>query len=321
MCTPIGNILSYIFSSVTPREKVTVNGDHYTLLREIGRGGYSVVYLAQEVTTKLFFALKRVIVFDEAQKETALVEVEILNKFNNHPHILRMYKYDLKPSTKPGAEEVLILLEYYPKGTLQDFIDKIEEDESYLPEDVILHIFLGICAAVRELHRQVPPLAHRDIKPHNILMGDNHHPVLLDFGSVVDITNVDKNSKQFKHIYQEESDARSTPSYRAPELFDLKGILEDKIIDQRVDIWSLGCLLYAMAFHINPFDLELLRGANLRMAVHSGKFNFPSGSLYSEGFRQFISSLINIDPQERPFIDEVIHTTEKLWNNASEQYI
>jgi len=321
MCTPFGSLFQYFFSMTSSKEKVTIQDSKYVVLREIGRGAYSIVHLVQQLTTKQLFALKRVTVFDKTQKGSAMIEVDILQRFNNHPHFLHMYDYDFGPSPKPDAEEILLLLEYYPKGTLQDYIDKMEEDDSYLPEDAILHIFLGICAGVRELHLQVPPLAHRDIKPQNVLLGENQHPVLLDFGSVVDITNIDKNSKDFKHTYQEECDVMSTPSYRPPELFDLKGVFEDKVIDQRVDIWSLGCLLYTMAFRINPFDLELLRGANLRMAVHSGKFTFPSDSLYSDEFHKFISTLINVDPQERPFIDDVIHTTERLWNMSSEQYI
>jgi serine/threonine protein kinase len=65
-------------------------------------------------------------------------------------------------------------------------------------ESVLLRLFLGVCAAVRELHAAQPaPLAHRDIKPHNVLMeergrrrrkGDEEEeelvPVLMDLGSV-----------------------------------------------------------------------------------------------------------------------------------------
>ncbi len=103
----------------------------------------------------------------------------------------------------------------------------------------------------------------------------------------------------------EDASETSTPVYRAPELFDIDPHSEDLAIDESVDIWvskmtltyvtykvhssdivhwshsynfivkALGCVLYAMAYHDNPFELAVARGGSLRLAVNNAKLDFP----------------------------------------------
>jgi serine/threonine kinase 16 len=76
------------------------------------------------------------------------------------------------------------VVELSQRGSLQDMIERMAKEKEYMSEPTILRIFIGICEGVACLHHAEPPLAHRDIKPHNILLGDNNKPVLMDFGSV-----------------------------------------------------------------------------------------------------------------------------------------
>jgi len=180
-------------------------------------------------------------------------------------------------------------------------------------ESQILSIFLQICNGVKALHESDPPLCHRDLKPHNILLNEDDTPVLIDFGSVVesrgiDVKNLHSNTRM---EYQEDALETSTPSYRPPELFDFGGVFSDEVVDERVDIWSLGCVLYAMAYLQNPFDSAILRGGDLKLAVVNGKIDFPN-NYYSENFNHLIKSMINTTSSERPFIQEIISQVEQL---------
>lgn len=64
--------------------------------------------------------------------------------------------------------------------------------------------------------------------------------------------------------------------YRAPELFNVETFCT---IDERVDIWSLGCVLYAMCFFKSPFDAAYEKGDSVALAVISGHINFPEDSV------------------------------------------
>jgi len=295
-------------------EEIKLNNNKYTVVKELGRGGFSNVYLVEKNGSKKdLYALKRVALSSaKKEKERALKEVEIFQKHKGHKHFLQMYDYEVVHSA--GIEELLVLLDYYPLGTLADLTQKMEAEGKNLAEDVILNIFLGVCVAVKQLHNSSPPLAHRDLKPHNVLLGPNNHPVLTDFGSVTNARFTKKELKKMKTFLQEEANETTTESYCPPELYSFGGVLDDITLDERVDIWSLGCLLYAAAFHLNPFDREVMRGGSYRMAINNGKITIPSDSPYSEAFHSLIRSMIIVDASERPFIDEVIENTSKLLN-------
>jgi serine/threonine kinase 16 len=81
-------------------------------------------------------------------------------------------------------------------------------------------------------------------------------PVLMDFGSMAPAERQVKNRIEAL-ILQDEAAQFSTVPYRAPELFD---VASDASIDARTDVWSLGCLLYALAFGYSPFECEFSNG-------------------------------------------------------------
>lgn len=85
--------------------------------------------------------------------------------------------------------------------------------------------------------------------------------------------------------------------YRAPELFDVK---TGKTLDESVDIWSLGCTLYAVAYGVSPFETD---GSSIAMAVMSGRYRHPGG--YSERLTKLIDALLVVDPAQRPDIQKV----------------
>lgn len=136
-------------------------------------------------------------------------------------------------------------------------------------------------------------------------------PVLMDLGSYGPaIVNVKSRSQAL--LIQDEAATKCSLPYRAPELFD---VATGTTLDERRDVWSLGCTLYAMAFGWSPFE-NATEGVKT-LAILSGDVTFPPGNQhfdakFSTNFEKLIRYILNPNPKERPTLKEVISKTEKI---------
>ncbi|KAJ2988907.1 hypothetical protein NUW54_g8961 [Trametes sanguinea] len=156
---------------------------------------------------------------------------------------------------------------------------------------------------------ELVPYAHRDLKPGNIMISDENQPILMDFGSTMKARIKIENRSQAL-LQQDIAAEQSTMAYRAPELFDVKtGIT----LDEKVDIWSLGCTLYALAYSHSPFENTQTteQGGSIAMAVMGAQYKHQP-SAYSQGLRNLIDSMLKVNPKDRPDIHEVIRMTEEV---------
>ncbi|KAF9560723.1 other/NAK protein kinase [Agrocybe pediades] len=160
-------------------------------------------------------------------------------------------------------------------------------------------------------HRlEVVPYAHRDLKPGNIMIADDGKtPILMDFGSTM-LARVKIENRSQALLQQDIAAEQSTMAYRAPELFDVK---TGQILDEKVDIWSLGCTLYALAYSHSPFENTQTteQGGSIAMAVLNAQYKHPQ-SAYSQGLKNLIDSMLKVNPAERPDINEVIRLTDQV---------
>ncbi|KZP00502.1 other/NAK protein kinase [Calocera viscosa TUFC12733] len=157
----------------------------------------------------------------------------------------------------------------------------------------------------------IVPYAHRDIKPGNVMVADDGTtPILMDFGSTIR-ARIPIKTRQQALVQQDLAAEQSTMPYRAPELFDVK---TNHTLTESVDVWSLGCTLFALAYNHSPFETNATteQGGSMAMAVMGGVYKHPLGYQYSQGFRNLIDAMLKVNPEERPDIHQVIEMTDKV---------
>ncbi|KAH9987311.1 other/NAK protein kinase [Russula compacta] len=162
---------------------------------------------------------------------------------------------------------------------------------------------------------ELVPYAHRDLKPGNIMVADDGAtPILMDLGSCMK-ARIPIESRTQALIQQDIAAEHSTMAYRAPELFDVK---TSTTLDEKVDIWSLGCVLFALTYLRSPFEniQTTEQGGSIAMAVLNAQYKHPTSS-YSQGLKALIDSMLKINPQERPDIQQVLDATTRLLHSAS----
>ncbi|GAA5825003.1 hypothetical protein JCM3770_001829 [Rhodotorula araucariae] len=165
-------------------------------------------------------------------------------------------------------------------------------------------------AAGADGRKGVWPWAHRDIKPANIMLADDGAtPVLMDFGSALP-ARIPIPDRRVALLQQDLAAEHCSMPFRAPELFDVKTGTE---LTEAVDIWSLGCTLFAMAYGTSPFETtqQSEHGGSIAMAAMGGKYAFPDDGQYSESFRALVRAMIRVKPDDRPDIQQVIELTEQ----------
>jgi tetratricopeptide (TPR) repeat protein len=207
---------------------------HYSIERELGRGGMATVYLAQDLKHHRRVALKvlRPELTMALGGDQFLREIEIAAQFA-HPHILPVFD-------SGEADGFLYYVMPYVVGeSLRSRLTR----EGQLPVDVAIQIAGEVANALAYAHAQ--GIVHRDIKPENILLAEGH-AVVADFGIARAISaatgmTIERTTGTGWVL--------GTPMYMSPE--QAAGQLR---LDRRSDIYSLGCVLYEMLTGEPPFS-------------------------------------------------------------------
>ncbi|PLN82855.1 MFS general substrate transporter [Aspergillus taichungensis] len=145
--------------------------------------------------------------------------------------------------------------------------DDDDEENEPLMDDEVTQSQQGIADG------QLRPYSHRDIKPGNVMIDDDgRSPILMDLGSLAP-SPIAITSRSLAIAVQDTAAEHSTMPYRAPELFDVQ---TGSVIDTKVDIWSLGCTLYACLVGKSPFEARSEEtGGSLSMCIMGGDWRFP----------------------------------------------
>ncbi len=194
----------------------------YLVLRRLGRGGFSDVYLAHDHELDRAVAIKRLLLSD-VDPQLIRDEAKTLASLD-HPGIVRIY--DICKDPKHGY---LVIMQYVAGPMLRDVLTKP------LPIKRAVEIAIRISGGL--IHAHSRGVIHRDIKPTNILMSNEGEPLIADFG--------------LAHTPTAHSEPEGgTPRYMSPE--QIRN--ETKRIGPSSDIFSTGILLYEMLAGRVPFN-------------------------------------------------------------------
>ena len=317
----LGGRLMWLFSP-SASAQFDMNGRTYRMEELIGEGGFSYVYRVVELESGRAFALKKILAQDQETLRSGHAEIEVFQEVH-HANVLSLVDHSVVDvPDRPGAQEVLMLLPLSTTGTLQDALDATRSsdksseagDALFFGELEALQIFVGVCRGVLSFHEHEPPLAHNDIKPSNVLLNDDASPLLMDFGSTRPARRA-LHSRSDALALQEWASINCTMPFRSPELFDPAS---DAVLDERTDVWSLGCLLYALLHGQSPFAVS--DGGSVAIAVASGKVPFPkSARLYSDGVRSLILAMLAADISQRCFLRGATQRAEMLRSQLEER--
>lgn len=212
----------------------------------LGHGSFGKVFLAEGSTDPSFkVAIKAVSIRKLGdQMKKIKDEIKILETLD-HPNIVKYYE------TYENWEFLYIVMEYCPGGDLFDLITKRSKEQ--LKETVVATIMKDLLKALNHCHSS--NVVHWDIKPENIMVGEDGHIKLIDFGL----------SKQNQTTNSKMSEQVGTPYYVAPEV--LNGNYTSKC-----DLWSLGVVFYIMLSGYLPFVGE--DADEVYMKIKEGDFTF-----------------------------------------------
>ncbi|NXI24599.1 GAK kinase, partial [Sterrhoptilus dennistouni] len=268
-------------------------------------GGFAFVYEAQDLGSGKDYALKRLLSNEEEKNKAIIQEVCFMKKLSGHPNIVQFCSAASigKEESDTGQGEFLLLTELC-KGQLVEFLKKVES-KGPVSCDTVLKIFYQTCRAVQHMHKQKPPIIHRDLKVENLLISNQGTIKLCDFGSATTIAYYpDYNwSAQKRALVEEEITRNTTPMYRTPEMVDLYSNFP---IGEKQDIWALGCILYLLCFRQHPFE----DGAKLRIV--NGKYVIPQNDTRYSVFHDLIRSTLKVNPEERLSITELVNQLQEI---------
>ncbi len=209
----------------------TVLGGRYRILSPLGMGGMGMVYKALDLDLSVPVALK-VIRGEYAHNEKILVrfkrEITIARKVT-HKNVARIYDMG-------EAEGVKYITMEFIEG---EDLARIVERNGALPTEQVIAILKLVCAGLSEAHAQ--GVVHRDLKPHNIMLGPGGSVHIMDFGIAVS-----QETRGLTRTFE----ILGTPEYLSPEQ------AEGKKVDHRADIYSLGILIYEALTGLVPFSGE-----------------------------------------------------------------
>jgi AP2-associated kinase len=292
--------------TIPPGTYVTVGKYQVMIERHLAEGGFAHVYVVQNQSGKKA-VLKQIIVPDQEQVLTFQKEIKFMKIVSGHENVVQFFDSQVRSRSKSEGEgyEVLILMEYCSEGHVVDLMNS--RLKVRLTENEILNIFYSVCKAVAHLHYQNPPIVHRDIKVENVLITSDGKYKLCDFGSATTEIIPPNKSLNIQEIRNLEEDIQkyTTIQYRPPEMCDL---YQRKGLNEKVDIWALGVLLYKLCYYTTPFE------DGNTLAIINGSYTKPQTPVYSNNIHHLIDIMLVVEPSVRANIYDVLSYLSSVLN-------
>jgi len=262
----------------------------FSLVKEIGRGAESIVFLYRHKNTGELVAFKQIT--SKPKTLTFLREIEVLIRAN-HASIIRIKGFffdinslDINPT---------IVLEYLPNGSLYQAIKANILEPTH--KSIIMY---GIAMGMSYLHSN--KIVHRDLKPGNVLLNEKFEPKIVDFNT----------SKYLEEENQSLSVQRGTFRYMSPEM------LEGNKPSYPTDVWGFSLILYELLTGLDSFA-SCRFYALVKTIKDGGRPPIPS-EYSSQKVVEILERCWKHSPSERPTFNNILtilENPEYLFNGTN----
>lgn len=257
------------------------NGD-FIVERFLGEGFFAEVYRIRHQIIDQRQALKIFKTPGSAEEVRLMLEEARLLTGLGHRNIVRVYDAGIHQTD--ALSYGFFTMEYLGGGSLEQF--RLQHQERLVPVPVTVEILRQVCQGLTRAHGRKPPLIHRDIRPQNILIGEDEEGLracVSDFGLA-------------KHVnpLKLKASTKGMPCYRAPECYE-----DPQAASCAADVWSLGLTTYLMLTDRFPYagaDLDEIKPDCFRRPL------MPASSLnggVDDSLDKILARALAIDPADR----------------------
>lgn len=211
----------------------TIIEGKYEVLKLVGKGGMSRVYLAMDQNLNKQWAVKEIEKHardknNEVVIQSAMAEANMMKRLD-HPSLPRIVDIIDK------KDVIYVVMDYIEGEPLSDVLKKYGAQ----PQDTVIEWAKQLCLVLDYLHTRNPPIIYRDMKPANVMLQPNGNIKVIDFGI----------AREYKEQNLADTVSLGTRGYAAPEQFGGKGQT-----DARTDVYCLGVTLYHLLTGQNPCE-------------------------------------------------------------------
>ena len=272
------------------KEGLPFLNERYQILELIGKGGYSEVYKAYDTYDHKFIACKLIQLNENWPQEIKQSYIKHTIRENlilqnlNHKKIVKLYD-----TLEINDNAFCNILEYCSGPDLSLYIRK---NGGSISEQIAKIIITQILQALIYLNNLTKKIIHYDLKPENILFDNDMNIKITDFG----LAKIIEPNTEFVQLT---SQGVGTYWYLPPECFEENKNIE---INSKVDIWSLGVILYEIIFNKKPFGHGCSSQKKLvkdKIIQNAYSVEFPENPEISEKCKDFIQNCLKYKQSER----------------------
>jgi len=270
-------------------------------IKKLGNGCFGEVWLVKSKINGKNYAMKKLDLSKkggEEERKKTRKEIEIL-KTVHHPNIVKFY------TSFEKEKMTYIVIEYVAGKTLDQVIQESAKKKEHIPEKIVWKIMIELLSGLTYLHEEVK-IIHRDIKPDNILVTDNNHVKITDFG-ISAINRDDINDT-----------VRFHNSAMGPILFMAPEIGKEETYSFKVDVWMLGLTFYKlMAWGIPYAILAFPPIFHQRIKIPNPP---PLPDFYSDELKSVVLEMNDDDPEKRPTSKQALDVITDIYKKKYIKY-
>jgi len=264
-----------------------LNMNEYKMLKLIGNGSFANIYLVEHYKTKIQYAAKKLIIDGENELEKIKSEINIIKILseidNENKYFVQVYKYSFKKLDLTSYSIYLLM-----PLAISDWGKQIQNNNFFFNEKSLFHILKNCSNGLKLM--QYKNIAHRDIKPQNILMMENGEYLFCDFDESIIV-------KKAYGSY----DIKGTEMFMCPILLNgiYSGNKKVKFNIYKSDVYSLGlCFIYAMTKNLEVLK-NIKKCNNDELNKNLILNNIVGDCEYSNHFISIIMKMIAYNEKDR----------------------